>query len=94
MHNIVCYFSDFDKTLKRPVSSRYGTGLFSTLFHPGEGKTFNVNIPYRKYRFQVLKQSYEISMTFMQTIIKLDHMWNLGLGDMKLTYNTCCEHIF
>lgn len=34
--------SDFDRTLKRPVSSRYGTGLFSTLFHPGEGKTFNV----------------------------------------------------
>lgn len=33
---------DFDKTLKRPVSSRYGTGLFSTLFHPGEGKTFNI----------------------------------------------------
>lgn len=33
-------------------------------------------------------------MTFMQTIIKLDHMWNLGLGDMKLTYNMCCEHIF
>lgn len=47
LHNIVFYFSDFDKTLKRPVSSRYGTGLFSTLFHPGEGKTFNVNISYR-----------------------------------------------
>lgn len=47
LHNVLFYFSDFDKTLKRPVSSRYGTGLFSTLFHPGEGKTFNVNISYR-----------------------------------------------
>ncbi|GFR58511.1 von Willebrand factor A domain-containing protein 3B [Elysia marginata] len=33
---------DFDETLKRPVSSRYGGGLFRQMLHP-DGRTFNIS---------------------------------------------------
>ena len=34
---------DFDRSLKRPISSRYADGLFHQICRP-DGKTFNVSI--------------------------------------------------
>lgn len=37
----ILQFSDFDPAIKRPISSRYGRGLFQQIFG-AHGKTFNV----------------------------------------------------